>query len=89
MCAVRGAVSQKYTHPICRPASEPAGQQVSRGTHTLRNRGHPLGQKEASSSLSQQEEEEEAVEEEKEKQSGWKDGRREGWKQFEEVVRSG
>lgn len=37
----------------------------------------------------QQEQEEEAVEEEKEKQSGWKDGRREGWKQFEEVVRSG
>lgn len=29
------------------------------------------------------------VEEEKEKQSGRKDGRREGWKRFEDVVRSG
>lgn len=29
------------------------------------------------------------MEEGKEKQSGWKHGRRGGWKQFEEVVRSG
>ncbi|KAM7388457.1 hypothetical protein PAMP_024629 [Pampus punctatissimus] len=49
------------------------------------------GQKGCQSSVVavQEEEEEEAVEEEKEKQSGWNDGRREGWKQFEEVVRSG
>lgn len=37
----------------------------------------------------EEEEEEKTPEEEKEMQSGRKDGRREEWKQFDEVVRSG
>ncbi|CAJ1060242.1 Hypothetical predicted protein [Xyrichtys novacula] len=46
-------------------------------------------QKEEEKEEKEEEEEKAVEEEEKEKQSGWKDGRREGWKQFKEVVRSG